>query len=146
MKEMEEDHTLDRLRLLVGSEGCDRLSRAHVLVLGLGGVGGFAAEMVARSGVGQMTIVDADVVNQSNINRQIIATQPVIGQPKAALWHDRILSINPALRLEVIAEYLRDERMEEVLSAAPYDFVIDAIKAIQAIAETSKYWPRRTCW
>mgnify|MGYP002715706244 CR=1 FL=1 len=81
MKEMEEDHTLDRLRLLVGSEGCDRLLRAHVLVLGLGDVGGFAAEMIARSGVGQMTIVDADVVNQSNINRQIIATQPVIGKP-----------------------------------------------------------------
>ncbi|WP_297132422.1 tRNA threonylcarbamoyladenosine dehydratase [uncultured Porphyromonas sp.] len=130
MKEMEEDHTLDRLRLLVGAEGCDRLSRVHVLVLGLGGVGGFAAEMIARSGVGQMTIVDADVVNQSNINRQIIATQPVIGQSKAALWHDRLLSINPALRLEVIAEYLRDERMEEVLSAAPYDFVIDAIDTL----------------
>ena len=130
MKEMEEDHTLDRLRLLVGSEGCDRLSRAHVLVLGLGGVGGFAAEMIARSGVGQMTIVDADVVNQSNINRQIIATQPVIGQSKAALWRDRLLSINPSLRLEVIAEYLRDERMEEVLSAAPYDFVIDAIDTL----------------
>lgn len=130
MKEMEEDHTLDRLRLLVGAEGCDRLSRAHVLVLGLGGVGGFAAEMIARSGVGQMTIVDADVVNQSNINRQIIATQLVIGQSKAALWRDRLLSINPALRLEVIVEYLRDERMEEVLSAAPYDFVIDAIDTL----------------
>ena len=117
----EEDPTFDRLRLLVGAEGCERLSRAHVLVLGLGGVGGFAAEMVARGGVGQMTIVDADVVTPSNINRQIIATQSVIGQPKATLWRDRLLSINPALRLEVIAEYLRDERMEEVLSAAPYD-------------------------
>ena len=74
--------------------------------------------------------VDADVVNQSNINRQIIATQPVIGQSKAALWRDRLLLINPSLRLEVIAEYLRDERMEEVLSAAPYDFVIDAIDTL----------------
>ena len=124
------DNWLERTEPLLGAEKLEKLRAAHVLVVGLGGVGAYAAEMIARSGVGQMTIVDADVVNQSNINRQIIATQPVIGQSKAALWRDRLLSINPALRLEVIAEYLRDERMEEVLSAAPYDFVIDAIDTL----------------
>lgn len=124
------EHTFDRLRLLVGEESYEALRSAHVLVLGLGGVGGFAAEMIARGGVGRMTIVDADVVAESNINRQIIATQEVIGQSKAHLWEARLHAINPALELEVIAEYLRDERMEEVLSAAPYDFVIDAIDTL----------------
>lgn len=130
MEELKEDHAFDRLELLVGEEGLERLRHAHLLLLGLGGVGGAAAEMVVRSGVGRMTIVDGDVVSESNLNRQLIATRPTIGQPKALLWRDRLFAINPTLRLRVLEEYLRDERMEEVLSLEPYDFVIDAIDTL----------------
>lgn len=126
----EADHTFDRLRLLVGAEGCEALRSAHVLVLGLGGVGGFAAEMIVRGGVGRLTIVDGDVVSQSNINRQIIATQEVVGRSKALLWRERLRSIVPSLEVTAVDEYLRDERLEELLTATPYDFVVDAIDTL----------------
>ena len=119
-----------RTELLLGTERMEYLSRCHVLVVGLGGVGAYAAEQICRAGIGQMTIVDADTVNESNLNRQLPALHSTIGQPKAEIMAQRLLDINPNLRLTVINEFLRDERTEEVLSAAKYDFIVDAIDSL----------------
>ena len=108
----------------------ERLSRSHVLVVGLGGVGAYAAEQICRAGVGKMTIIDADTVNESNINRQLPALHSTLGMPKAEVVAKRLLDINPQLQLTVLNEFLRDERTEEVLLSAPLDFVVDAIDSL----------------
>lgn len=119
-----------RTELLVRSEGLARLRQAHVLVVGLGGVGGYAAEMLCRAGVGRMTIVDGDTVSESNINRQLVALHSTVEQPKAALFAARLRDINPELELTVLDEYLRDERLVEVLEAERYTGVVDAIDTL----------------
>ena len=98
--------------------------------MGLGGVGAYAAEQICRAGIGHMTIVDADTVNESNINRQLPALHSTLGMPKAEVVARRLLDINPRLKLGVLNEFLRDERTEEVLSATRYDFVVDAIDSL----------------
>lgn len=119
-----------RTELLLGKERMDYLAGCHVLVVGLGGVGAYAAEQICRAGIGRMTIVDADTVNESNLNRQLPALHSTIGQPKAEVMARRLKDINPELQLTVIDEFLRDERTEEVLAAAPYQFVVDAIDSL----------------
>jgi len=119
-----------RTELLFGAERMERLSRSHVLVVGLGGVGAYAAEQICRAGVGKMTIIDADTVNESNINRQLPALHSTLGMPKAEVVAKRLLDINPRLQLTVLNEFLRDERTEEVLLSAPLDFVVDAIDSL----------------
>ena len=119
-----------RTELLLGSGRMERLEHSHVLVVGLGGVGAYAAEQICRAGIGHMTIVDADMVNESNINRQLPALHSTLGMPKAEVVARRLLDINPRLKLNVLNEFLRDERTEEVLSAARYDFVVDAIDSL----------------
>ena len=119
-----------RTELLFGAERMERLSRSHVLVVGLGGVGAYAAEQICRAGVGKMTIIDADTVNESNINRQLPALHSTLGMPKAEVVAKRLLDINPQLQLTVLNEFLRDERTEEVLLSAPLDFVVDAIDSL----------------
>lgn len=119
-----------RTELLVRREGVEKLHHSHVLIVGLGGVGGYAAEMLCRSGVGRMTIVDGDTVSESNINRQIVALHSTVGQHKAALFADRLHDINPHLQLSVIDEYLRDERLVEVLEEVSYTGVVDAIDTL----------------
>ncbi len=120
------DEWLIRTSLLLGEEKLNILKFKHVLVIGLGGVGAFAAEMIARSGVGKMTIVDGDVVNASNINRQLPALTSTIGKSKAFLMKERLLDINPNLDLDVYNEFLRRDLIEHRLSFS-YDYVIDAI-------------------
>lgn len=119
-----------RTELLFGADPMERLAHSHVLVVGLGGVGAYAAEQICRAGVGHMTIVDADTVNASNINRQLPALHSTLGQPKAEVVAKRLQDINPRLKLTVLNEFLRDERTEEVLSAIKYDFVVDAIDSL----------------
>lgn len=119
-----------RTELLLGKERMEYLQNAHVLVVGLGGVGAYAAEQICRAGIGKMTIVDADTVNESNLNRQLPALHSTLGQPKAEVMARRLRDINPALQLTVLPEFLRDERTEEVLTAAPYQFVVDAIDSL----------------
>lgn len=119
-----------RTELLFGAERMERLSRSHVLVVGLGGVGAYAAEQICRAGVGKMTIIDADTVNENNINRQLPALHSTLGMPKAEVVAKRLLDINPQLQLTVLNEFLRDERTEEVLLSAPLDFVVDAIDSL----------------
>ncbi len=119
-----------RTELLLGSTAMQRLREAHVLVVGLGGVGGYVVEMLARSGVGRMTIVDADTVQPSNINRQLIATHASIHRPKAEVWQERLLQINPEICLTMIPEFITAEGVGELLDAAKYDFVADAIDSV----------------
>lgn len=119
-----------RTELLLGADRMEQLAHSHVLVVGLGGVGAYAAEQICRAGVGHMTIVDADTVNASNINRQLPALHSTLGKPKAEVMAARLLDINPRLKLTVINEFLRDERTEEVLAAARYDFIVDAIDSL----------------
>lgn len=131
-----------RTQLLLGDEKMERLRRAHVLVVGLGGVGAYAAEMICRAGVGRMTIVDADTVQPSNINRQLPATFSTIGKKKAEVLEARYKDINPDLDLTVLPVFLKDENIPELLDAAAYDFVVDAIDTLSPkchlIAEAMK--------
>ena len=119
-----------RTELLLGEDKMLRLRNSHVLVVGLGGVGAYAAEMICRAGVGQMTIVDADTVQPSNINRQLPALHSTLERPKAEVLAERFKDINPDLKLNVLSEYLKDERIPELLDSAEFDFVIDAIDTV----------------
>lgn len=121
---------LDRTRLLLGEEKLARLERAHVLVVGLGGVGAYAAEQLCRAGIGEMTVIDGDVVEPTNKNRQLLALDGNMGLPKAEVMASRLRSINPALRLHVLDEFVRDDRMLSILRAAAYDYVVDAIDTL----------------
>ena len=121
---------MERTELLLGGEKLAMLCRANVLVVGLGGVGAYAAEMIARAGVGRMTIADADTVNVSNINRQLVALHSTVGQPKAEVLAARLRDINPEIGLTVVNEYIRDERTYELLDSARFDYVVDAIDTL----------------
>lgn len=124
-----ESHWLSRTELLIGADKLEKLKSARVLVVGLGGVGSYAAEMICRAGVGSMTVVDGDKVHISNINRQLLALNSTKGSAKFELMGSRLLDINPSLELTVINEYIRDERMIEVLDAG-YDYIVDAIDTL----------------
>lgn len=121
---------MERTSLLLGDEKLERLRRAHVLVVGLGGVGAYAAEMLIRAGIGRMTIADADVVSPSNINRQLVALHSTVGRPKAEVLAERLRDIAPDLQLTVVVKYIRDEETYTLLDAAPYDYVVDAIDTL----------------
>lgn len=120
---------LSRSALLVGNEGIQTLQKKHVLVVGLGGVGSFAAEFMCRAGVGEMTIVDGDTVDPTNRNRQLPALATNHGVSKASVMQERLMAINPDLKLHVIADFLTPERCKEIF-ATPYDYVLDCIDSI----------------
>lgn len=119
-----------RTRLLLGEEKMERLQQAHVLVVGLGGVGAYAAEMICRAGVGRMTIVDADTVQPTNINRQLPALHSTMGREKAEVLAVRFKDINPDIQLTVLPVFLKDDNIPELLDATRYDFVVDAIDTL----------------
>lgn len=119
-----------RTELLIGVENLERLRKAHVLVVGLGGVGGYAAEMLCRAGVGRMTIVDGDNVSVSNINRQIIALRSTVGFSKTDLFKQRFHDINPDCEVTALNVFLRDEEMIRLLENEKYDYVVDAIDTL----------------
>ena len=119
-----------RTRLLLGEEKSERLRRAHVLVVGVGGVGAYAAEMLCRAGVGRLTLVDADTVQPTNINRQLPALHSTLGQPKVEVLAARFRDINPEVELTVLPVFLKDENIPQLLDAARYDFVVDAIDTL----------------
>lgn len=120
----------ERTSLLFGAERLEELRKCHVLVVGLGGVGGICTEMLVRAGIGRLTIVDADIVQPSNINRQIVALHTTIGLPKATVLAERLRAINPELELEVIEEFMKDDNLVTLLDAHRYDFVVDAIDSL----------------
>ncbi|MRX48285.1 tRNA threonylcarbamoyladenosine dehydratase [Pedobacter puniceum] len=123
-------HWMSRTNLLLDNHQMQKLINANVLVVGLGGVGGICAEMIARAGVGKMTIVDADVVEASNRNRQIPALISTDNQPKAEVMAQRLRDINPDIDLTVINEYIKDERTEEILNEGNFDYAVDCIDTL----------------
>ena len=121
----------ERTRTLIGEENLSKLRAAKVLVFGVGGVGGYVCEALARAGVGTIDIVDKDVVDITNINRQIIATHDTIGQPKVQVCRNRMLSINPSLNCDARECFYLPERAEEFDFGA-YDYVVDAVDNVTA--------------
>ncbi|MDD4149958.1 MAG: ThiF family adenylyltransferase, partial [Bacteroidales bacterium] len=130
----------ERTKLLLGDESLEKLQNSRILICGLGGVGGAAAEQLVRAGVGNICIVDADVISETNINRQTIATHNNIGILKTEAFKDRLLSINPSLNLSIKTEFLRDKMLEQVLLEG-WDFVVDAIDTL-----SPKYNLIRVCY
>ncbi len=120
----------ERTLLLLGESNAGKLRNAKVLVVGLGGVGAYAAEMLCRAGIGNMTIIDGDVIEESNRNRQLPALVSTWKKPKVQVVAQRLLDINPDLILTVLEEYLRDERTVEVLDNQQYDYVVDCIDTL----------------
>lgn len=124
------DNWLERTELLLGQEKLATLRNAHVLMVGLGGVGAYAAEMIARAGVGRMTLADADTVGLTNINRQLLALHSTVGRPKAEVLAERLRDINPTIELTVVKQYIKNEATYTLLDAAHYDFVVDCIDTL----------------
>jgi len=118
-----------RTRLIIGDDAADHLSSCHVLVVGMGGVGSFAAEFIARSGVGRMTIVDGDVVDPSNRNRQLPALATTEGRFKVDVMRERLQAINPELQIVTVKEFITPNAVDRML-AARYDYVVDAIDSL----------------
>ncbi len=121
---------LSRTELLVGRSGLEKLSKAHVLVVGLGGVGSFAAEFICRGGIGKMTIVDGDTIDPTNRNRQLPALATNHGQNKADIMAERLMSINPELTLNSIQSFVEPEAVQDLLDQSKFDYVIDAIDSV----------------
>jgi tRNA A37 threonylcarbamoyladenosine dehydratase len=117
--------------MLIGQEGIDALQNAHVLIAGVGGVGSFAAEALARAGVGTFTLLDNDEVDITNLNRQIHATQDVIGRPKVQVMAERIGAINPDITVHTIQAFLLNDNID-VLGDVQYDYIIDAVDTVTA--------------
>ena len=124
----------ERTHILLGDEGIKRLQKSHVFLAGVGGVGSFTAEALARMGVGEITLVDHDVVSGSNTNRQLVALNSTVGIAKADVMAERIRDINPDCKVNLIKEFLTPETIPELL-ATPYDVVIDAIDSMSSKAK-----------
>jgi tRNA A37 threonylcarbamoyladenosine dehydratase len=121
---------LDRTELLLGEEKLNILRNANVLVVGVGGVGAYAAEMIVRAGVGRMTIADADKVSESNINRQLVALHSTIGREKCDILAERLRDINPALELTIVNRFIKDSETDALLDSDKFDYVVDAIDTL----------------
>ena len=120
---------MSRTVQLLGEARCEKLKQSHVLVAGMGGVGSVAAEALVRTGIGRITIIDNDVVQASNINRQVPALHSTIARSKVEVMEARLLDINPELEIRALQIYLNDETRDEVFSEK-YDFVVDAIDTL----------------
>lgn len=118
-----------RTRRLLGDEAVERLARAKVVVVGAGGVGGYAVETLVRSGVGHIVIIDADNVAESNINRQLIALRSTVGEPKVSLFAQRCRDINPEISVTAVKEFVTPENAAALIGTDA-DFVIDAIDTV----------------
>lgn len=129
----------ERTELLVGPEGLERLFESSVAVIGLGGVGAYAAEMLCRAGVGHLILLDSDVVSESNKNRQLIALDSTIGKPKSAVLAERLKDINPDVRLTLINCYLEEGSIQQLLGEHKVDFLVDAIDTLAPKIALIKY-------
>lgn len=124
-------HFLSRTERIIGSENIEKLKNSKVVILGVGGVGGFATEAIARSGVGTIVLVDNDEVDVTNINRQIIATNSTIGQPKVQVMKNRILDINPECNVIVNKVFIDESNISDLIDKSA-DYIIDAIDTISS--------------
>ena len=127
----------DRTGLLVGEQTLRRFAEASVAVIGVGGVGGYAAEMIVRAGIGHVIILDSDEVNASNKNRQLLALDSTIGRPKCDVLSERLLDINPELDIKIIKDYLEDPAT--LLAGLRIDFLVDAIDTLSPKLSLIKY-------
>lgn len=118
-----------RTELLVGKDNIEKLKNSHVLVAGLGGVGAYVAELLARAGVGKLTIIDGDVINKSNKNRQLLALDSTVGKSKVKLMKDRLYDINPEIEILSVEEYIKDQAIIDLVEK-PYDYIVDAIDTL----------------
>lgn len=121
---------MQRTELLIGTEGLERLKQSSVLIVGLGGVGGMAAEAICRAGVGKLTLIDRDIVTETNINRQLIALTSTVGMSKAEVLASRLRDINPAVVLHEITDWLDEKNMDQILNEGKFDYVVDAIDTL----------------
>jgi tRNA A37 threonylcarbamoyladenosine dehydratase len=133
----------ERTELLIKKKGIENLKKTNILIVGLGGVGSFAAEFLARAGIGKMTIIDGDNVDVTNINRQLIALNSTIGKPKTEILAERLLDINPELKLIKITEFLLPENMEKTLCSQKFDYVLDCIDSLTPKIELLKTAKRK---
>lgn len=129
---------LNRTKMLLGEEGLNRLQNATVMVLGVGGVGGYCIEALARSGVGHLILVDNDTVSHSNINRQIIALQSTVGQLKTKVMQNRIADIYPDTKVTTYETFVLKENLEEIFVIRP-DYIVDAIDTVSAKLAVAEY-------
>lgn len=121
---------LERTELLLGEEKLARLRSANVLVVGVGGVGAYAAEMIVRAGVGRMTIADADKVSETNINRQLVALHSTVGREKCEVLAERLRDINPDIELKMVNRFIKDSETDTLLDSEKFDYVVDAIDTL----------------
>lgn len=130
-------HKFSRTEILIGSEGLERLKQSHVMVFGVGGVGSFTVEALARSGVGQLTLVDYDEICLTNLNRQLHALYSTIGQAKVDVMKERIAQINQQARVEARKEFYVEEKADEFFGMKP-DYVVDAIDTVSGKVSLAK--------
>lgn len=129
---------LERTELLLGKEKLSILQDSHVLIVGTGGVGAYAAEMLCRAGIGRITIADADTVSESNINRQLVALTSTVGQRKTDVLQQRLLDINPSLEIVAVNGFIKDEATYSLLDSADFSYVVDAIDTLSPKAHLIK--------
>ncbi|MBO4917411.1 MAG: tRNA threonylcarbamoyladenosine dehydratase [Bacteroidales bacterium] len=120
----------ERTAMLLGEEGAAKLRDAHVSVIGVGGVGGFAAETLARAGVGHLLALDSDIISETNRNRQILALSSTVGRSKCDVLRERLLDINPEIELVTVPEYITEENIATLLDPYRIDFLVDAIDTL----------------
>ena len=127
---MSDKNYFERTELLLGKTAMAALQGKHVIVFGVGGVGGWCAESLVRSGIGKITIVDSDCVATSNINRQLVATTKTIGMPKVEVLKNRLLEINPYVQINAIQRFYCEESADDFVFD-DYDYVVDAIDSLK---------------
>lgn len=136
------DDRFSRTRILVGDEGVDALRKARVAIFGVGGVGSFALEAIARAGVGYIVIADFDTFEASNINRQLLAVEKTLGREKAEVARERVLEINPEANVRIVSEFVSGENLDAILSgnnttpeSCDFEYAIDAIDSVSSKVE-----------
>lgn len=117
----------DRTKILIGQDGIEKLEKSNVAVVGIGGVGGHVCEMLVRAGIGNLTIIDFDKIDETNINRQVVANTETVGLLKTDVMKEILIKINPNCNVKTICEQLSKDNVDKVLTAEKYDFVVDAI-------------------
>ncbi len=124
------EHWLTRTELLIGKENIQHLQNAHIVIVGLGGVGAYAAEMLGRAGIGSMTIVDTDIVSNTNRNRQLLALASTEGKAKTDVMRQRLLDINPDIQLTIHPAFLDETNISQIIPSSGIHYVVDAIDTL----------------
>ncbi len=135
---MENSDIFARERLLIGDEGLQKLKNAYVFIIGLGGVGSYAAEAIARAGVGHIFLADGDKIEASNINRQLYALNSTIGKEKTIVAYERISDINPECKVEYITKFFKEDDLKDV-NLCRYNYIIDAVDDVKFKVALAKY-------